>query len=100
MKPEVINKLDFVKTNKVFKNKIKSKSTDEISIKYSYFNLTERLTFVSEVFNKFNINLCGTGKNLNTHIPLLVNYFFNIYISPKLKIFNLNCKLKSKKIPL
>ncbi len=45
-------------------------------------------------------DLIGKGKNLNTHIPLLVNYFFNINISSKLTVFNLNSKLKSKKIPL
>ena len=81
VKPEVVNKLDFVKANKAFTNKIKSKSADEISTKYSYFNLTEHLTFVSEVFNKLNINLYGTGVEVGAGPAIFSNSVIRLFPS-------------------
>ncbi len=79
VKPEVVNKLDFVKANKAFTNKIKGKSADEISTKYSYFNLTEHLTFVSEVFNKLNINLYGTGVEVGAGPAIFSNSVIRLF---------------------
>jgi ubiquinone/menaquinone biosynthesis C-methylase UbiE len=51
----------FIEVKTSFTDKIASKSADLISVEYSYMTLTEHLAFVSEIFNKLDINLEGDG---------------------------------------
>ena len=77
--PESVSKLDFIEANRAFTNEIKNNSADEISIKYSYFNLTEHLTFVSEVFNTLEINLSGTGIEVGAGPAIFSNSVLRLF---------------------
>jgi len=54
------NKL-FIEELNSFADKLSKKSPDQISVEYSMMELTEHLMFVSEIFNKLEIELSGEG---------------------------------------
>lgn len=51
----------FIEVKTSFTNQIINKSANEIAVEYSYMTLTENLSFISEVFNKLEIDLEGEG---------------------------------------
>jgi len=51
----------FINTLNSFADELSKKTPDQISVEYSMMELTEHLTFVSEIFNKLRIELDGDG---------------------------------------
>jgi len=51
----------FIDTLNSFADELSKKSPDQISVEYNLMELTEHLTFVSEVFNKLGVKLEGEG---------------------------------------